>query len=636
MKASFGFSLYLSLLVVLILSVIFYPFFALAAERGERNFDELRGVRHESVGAAVVAGSDASSEIENLGSFVRALVDERVRSAVDRTSRFREGEIVVKYRGHDKPSLITRAGADVVSLLSEYSSRADVEYAEPNYIATAFYVPNDQYYQYQWNFDNAQNGGVEAEQGWDVSNGSGVAVAVIDTGVAYENYQQGSWFWRTNYYQAPDLAGTNFVAGYDFVNDDTHPNDDEGHGTHVAGTIAGTTGNGTGVAGLAYGASVMPIKVLDSNGSGSYLDVAEGIRWAADHGAKVINLSLGGSSGATYLEEALAYAYNKGVTIVAAAGNNGSGSVSYPAAYDNYVIAVGATRFDETKANYSNYGSSLDIVAPGGDTSVDQNGDGYGDGILQQTFSGAYNNFNYYFYQGTSMATPHVAAAAAMVIAAGKAGTPAEVQNLLQSTADDLGASGRDNTYGHGLLNLEAALKANVVPPEPEPTPEPDPEPEPEPDPEPEPPASEVMVFSDSFESGLGQWTQDSQRDWFQSGQRSTDGSRSAEVDGRASNASLMTGAIDLSGKSNARISFDWFIENSLDSGEYIAFDVSTNGGGSWSERARLRGNVDQENVWHSATFELNGISSLQLRFRGTMSASNEDANVDNVSVVAF
>ncbi len=607
-----------------IIALLLYSPIALAevSERGERNFDELRNSQVASVESVVAEANEILEEQNQATPSLRALVDSSVRSAYDRSERFREGEIVVKYRGDDKPTLVGVSGMTVSTLLNEYRSRADVEYAEPNYIATAFYVPNDQYYPVQWNFDNAQNGGVEAEQGWDVSNGSGVVVAIIDTGVAYENYQQGSWpFGTTNYYKAPDLAGTNFVAGYDFVNDDTHPNDDEGHGTHVAGTIAGTTGNSTGVAGLAYGASIMPIKVLDSGGSGSYFDVAEGIRWAADHGAKVINLSLGGSSGTTYLEEALQYAYNQGVTIVAAAGNNGAGAVSYPAAYDNYVIAVGATRFDETKAGYSNYGSALDIVAPGGDTSVDQNSDGYGDGILQQTFDGGYNNFNYYFYQGTSMATPHVAAAAAMVIANG-ANTPSAVRNTLESTADDLGAGGRDNTYGHGLLNLAAALGASVTPPEP--------------DPVPEPPSGEVTVFSDSFETGLGAWSQDSQNDWFQSSQRATLGSRSAEVDGRASNASISTSVIDLSGKTNARITFDWFIENSFDGGEYLAFDVSTNGGSTWAEYGRLRGNVDAENVWQSINLELNSISSLRLRLRGTMSASGEDANVDNVTVVAY
>jgi len=371
---------------------------------------------------------------------------------------FAQDEILVQFKGIDHPiriKTIGRGKAIIERTLAQFKNRVDVVYAEPNYIAEALYIPNDPYYGYQWHLDNAVNGGIGMEEAWDINKGSGVTVAVVDTGVAYENYTQS---FTKKYYQAPDLAQTSFAQGYDFVNNDTHPNDDNGHGTHVAGTIAESTGNGVGVAGVAPQATIMPVKVLNSSGSGTYADIADGIRYAADHGAKVISMSLGGSSGSQTLEDALAYAYQKGVTIVAAAGNDGHGSVSYPAAYDQYVIAVGATRFDETLAPYSNYGSSLDIVAPGGDTSVDQNGDGYGDGVLQQTFSGQTNNFGYYFFQGTSMATPHVAGVAALVLSHGNAITPLEVRSALEESADDLGALGRDDTYGYGLLNAYQAL----------------------------------------------------------------------------------------------------------------------------------------------------------------------------------
>ena len=371
-------------------------------------------------------------------------------------------EIVVKFKNEERYRRIRLPIDETVeSALERYKNRSDVAYAEPNYIAHAFMVPNDPYYSYQWNFDNPVYAGIHMQNAWDISNGAGVIVAVIDTGVAYENYYQS---FRNRYYLAPDLANTSFVAGYDFVNNDSHPNDDNGHGTHVTGTIAQSTNNNLGVAGIAYLAKIMPIKVLNNNGSGTYADVADGIRWAADHGAKIINLSLGGSSPASYLEDAVAYAYNKGVTIAAASGNDGSSSVSYPAAYDNYVIAVGATRYDETRASYSNYGSSIDLVAPGGDLNVDQNGDGYGDGILQQTFSRTTNNWGYYFYQGTSMAAPHVAGVAALVISKGIAISPAQVMAVLESTADDLGASGRDNVYGYGLVNAASALNWTAGP----------------------------------------------------------------------------------------------------------------------------------------------------------------------------
>ncbi len=232
------------------------------------------------------------------------------------------------------------------------------------------------------------------EKAWDISTGQGVTVAVVDTGIR----------------KGTDLAKTCFVSGYDFVNSDTDPIDDNGHGTHVAGTVAQSTDNGVGVAGVAYKSCLMPVKVLDATGSGTYADVASGIIYAADNGAKVINLSLGGSSDSQTLKDAVAYAYGKGVTVVAAAGNNNSRTLSYPAAYDAYVIAVGATQYDETKAPYSNYGPSLDLVAPGGNNNLDQNKDGYADGVLQQTFQikGRTISWGYYFFQGTSMAAPHV------------------------------------------------------------------------------------------------------------------------------------------------------------------------------------------------------------------------------------
>lgn len=370
-------------------------------------------------------------------------------------------EVIVKYKGDNEPFRVEKLppGKLVKDAVNEFKSHGDVEYAEPNFIAHTFLVPNDTYYMLQWHFDNSVNGGVHSESAWDLSTGSGVTVSVVDTGIAYENFRD----IRTGkrFYKAPDLSGTCFAAGYDFVNNDTHPNDDNSHGTHVAGTIAQTTNNSLGVSGLAFNSCLQPVKVLDRNGSGTYSNVAKGIRFAADNGAKVINLSLGGPSPSLTLQDALAYAYSKGVTIVAAAGNDGTNVVSYPAAYDDYVIAVGATRFDETLSYYSNFGPSLDVVAPGGDTRVDQNGDGYADGVLQNTFNPntkRTNEFGYWFFQGTSQATPHVSGLAALLISKGNATTPADIRTAIQSTADDLGTVGRDDTFGFGLINAPAAL----------------------------------------------------------------------------------------------------------------------------------------------------------------------------------
>jgi serine protease len=387
--------------------------------------------------------------------------------AISSTAEYVPDEVLVKFKNGGKPFEVMKV-QNVQAALKILKNNPNVEFAEPNYRVTAFATPNDPFYKYQWNFASFEKaGGVDAEAVWNITTGdSSVVVAVIDTGIAYENYQ--------SYGQAPDLAGTCFKSGYDFVNNDDRANDDNGHGTHVAGTIAGTTNDGYGVAGLAHGVCLMPIKVLGADGGGTVDAVAKGIRFAADNNANVINLSLGGSSPSRAIEDALAYAHGKGVTIVAATGNN-NGAVSYPAAYDNYVIAVGATAYGGVRANYSNYGNSIDVVAPGGDGN-DRNRDGYVDGILQQTLvSGTLNSFGYHFYTGTSMATPHVAAAAALLLSVKPSLSPAQIQALLEETAHDLGSAGFDQYYGHGLINIKEALllaegEGSVTPPPPAPS----------------------------------------------------------------------------------------------------------------------------------------------------------------------
>lgn len=339
------------------------------------------------------------------------------------------------------------AGKTVEEMVAAFSARPDVVYAEPNYIAHAFMTPNDPYYVYQWHMPL-----INMPTAWDQSTGiPSVVVAIVDCGVAYENYGV--------YYQAPDLAGTTFVPGYDFINNDAHPNDDCAHGTHVAGTVAQTTNNSLGVTGVAFNCAIMPVKVLDATGSGSYTAIANGVIFAADNGAEVINMSLGGSYNATVLQDAVVYAYNKGVTIVCAAGNAGTSVPQYPASYVQ-CISVSAVRYDKTYTSYTSYGTNIDICAPGGDVTIDQNGDGYVDGVLQQTHDGTnYGTFGYYFYEGTSMASPHVAGVAALLISkAGGSMTPDAVRAALQNTAQDLGTAGWDQYYGYGLVNANAAL----------------------------------------------------------------------------------------------------------------------------------------------------------------------------------
>ncbi len=304
--------------------------------------------------------------------------------------------------------------------------------------------PNDPKFKYQWHLDQ-----IHVKDSWKAAQGEGVVVAVIDTGVS----------------KVPDLADTEIVAGFNFVNNTADARDDHGHGTHVAGTIAQSTHNGVGVAGVAFKAKIMPIKVLSAGGSGSVGGIAEGIRWSADHGAKVINMSLGGGMSTSVLANAIKYAHDKGVVVVCAAGNDGKGKVSYPAAY-KHSIAVAATQFDETTTFYSNWGKEIDIAAPGGNTRVDQNNDGMMDGVLQNTVvPGNTSKNDYLLFMGTSMASPHIAGVAALIVGAGVT-DPDAVEAIMKDTArkpkhkqDFEPTKGPENRYGAGVVDAAAAVK---------------------------------------------------------------------------------------------------------------------------------------------------------------------------------
>jgi serine protease len=338
---------------------------------------------------------------------------------------------------------------DMAELLAQHTC---VRYAELNYCVRTAFVPDDKLYSYQWNLHNAAQNDIRVQEAWDIEEGDpNVVVAVVDSGVAYEDYDI--------YRQAPDLASTHFVPGYDFVHDDNHPNDDHGHGTHVAGTIAQSTNNLIGVAGVAFRCSIMPVKAVDEQGVGDVFTISQGILFAVAHGARVINLSVSGPEPSTTLRDAVKAAYDRGVTVVAAAGNEYAkgNQPSYPAAYTDYCIAVGAVRYDLTRAPYSSTGPYVSLVAPGGDLTVDQNGDGYPDGILQQTFKSDPGAFAYWFFQGASMATPHVSGLAALLASHGLT-APDKIREALEQTARDLGPSGWDPEYGWGLIDAHAAL----------------------------------------------------------------------------------------------------------------------------------------------------------------------------------
>ena len=312
--------------------------------------------------------------------------------------------------------------------------------------------PNDPKYKHQWHLRQINMPGV-----WPGATGEGVIVAVIDTGVAYMDQVSDLKKKRRTFRQVPDLKGTRFVQGYDFINNRVQALDDHGHGTHVAGTIAQATHNGVGVAGTAHGATIMPIKVLNQRGMGNMADIAEAIRFAADNGAKVINMSLGGGGSSRIMASAVKYANMKGVVVVCAAGNESRGRVGYPAAYP-HAIAVAATQYDRTTTFYSNWGKEIDVAAPGGNTREDQNGDGLPDGVLQNTILPGRPELNeYLMFMGTSMASPHVAGVAALIMQRGVT-KPAAVERLLKQTANHPDDQEWDEHYGAGIIDAEAAL----------------------------------------------------------------------------------------------------------------------------------------------------------------------------------
>jgi serine protease len=364
-------------------------------------------------------------------------------------------------------SIVTLApDADVVAAAAQIAAQPGVVYATPDPVAVLAYVPNDPLYQYQWNFQR-----IGMERAWDINPGASadMVVAVIDSGMAY--LDQGA------YRQAPDLAGATFVSPHDFIWDDDTPVDLDGHGTHVAGTVGERTGNGVGVAGMAFNVALMPIKAVGGPwdeamgapniGTASLLAIA--IRYAADHGAKVINLSLGFDQDVPPVKDAILYAIGKGAFVAAAAGNSGdAGSPSfYPAAYAPSIeglVAVGAVDYNLNRAYYSNSNDYLEIAAPGGDITADLNQDGYGDGILQQTIDqqlaseGIFDQFGYFFFEGTSMAAPHVSGLAALLINQGVT-DPKAVEWAIEHFATDVGAPGRDNDTGFGVINPRNTLR---------------------------------------------------------------------------------------------------------------------------------------------------------------------------------
>lgn len=372
------------------------------------------------------------------------------------TSHYHINEVVVKFREDPTDEQLQQMRSDVQStsmkklgytyvfqseewtaeqMMDYFRTHWNPQYVEPHFLyltnsrpltlaqneQRTAHIPNDVLFEpYQWNLPK-----IETIEGWDITRGTeGVQVAVIDTGIDLNH---------------PDLQGK-YLSGANFVYEDEEPDDDVGHGTHVTGVIAAVVDNIEGVAGMSWFNKVIPIKVLDESGAGNTYAVAQGIIWATDQGAKVINMSLGNYAEAQFLHDAIKYAFDRDVVLVAATGNDNTETPGYPAAYPE-VFAVSATDEHNQKAVFSNYGDYVDVVAPG------------------ENIASTYYNQQYASLSGTSMASPHVAALAAMIRSANPDLTNVEVMQLMRNTAIDLGEPGKDKYYGYGLIDVKKALE---------------------------------------------------------------------------------------------------------------------------------------------------------------------------------
>ncbi len=371
------------------------------------------------------------------------------KQSIDTTIEIYESKMLKKLSGDNLYLLQIPENSSVEEMVYVMNQNPMVKYAGPNFIARIAVTPNDTFFDFQYAlFNSGQNIGppgspqgvdradIKATAAWEETKGDEVIiVAVIDTGIDFQH---------------PDLQNKVVSGGYDFVNDDSDANDDNGHGTFVAGIVAAETNNNEGVAGVAWNCKILPIKAMDAEGSGYYSDVIEGIYHAADNGADVINLSLGGEDTDLFLEEALEYAtVEKNVVIVAAAGNE-AGAVLYPAAYDEFCLAVSVTDYKDNRVEWSNFGPEIDVAAPG-ERII---------GCVPTWYFGE-GSIPYGWGEGSSFASPHVAGLAALLKSNKSWMTTEQIMNVIRYSADDVNHSdfpGIDDYIGYGRINLEKAL----------------------------------------------------------------------------------------------------------------------------------------------------------------------------------
>jgi subtilisin family serine protease len=449
-------------------------------------------------------------------------------------------------------TVLSKKGAEAT--LNALKQNPNVIYAEPNYIYKADFTPNDPGYAQQWAWPK-----IQAPQAWDVTQGSSSAIiAVVDTGISLNH---------------PDLDGK-IVAGYDFVDNDTTPMDGNGHGSHVSGTAAAETNNATGGAGLCPGCSLMPVRVLDNNGSGTLTNVANGIIWAADHGAKVINMSLGGSAGSTTLQNAVDYAWNKGVFLSCAAGNSNTSAPSYPAYYTN-CFAVASTNSSDARSSFSNYGNWVEVAAPG-------------EGIYSTWLNGGYNTIS-----GTSMATPHVSGLAGLLASQGL--TNAQIRDRIMATADQIPGTGTYWTAGR--INAYKAVSNGSQPPPPPPP----------------PPGSSLT--NGGFENGTSPWVESSSGGYeLITSDRAHTGSHGAWLGGYNNGTDAVSQTVTI--PANGTLTY-WWYQTSAE-GTATAYDFFRvklyDSTGKLVATVKTRSNRDARSAWYQDSIGLGAYAGQTLR----------------------
>ncbi|HUS16310.1 MAG TPA: S8 family serine peptidase [Chloroflexia bacterium] len=462
----------------------------------------------------------------------------------------------------------------------------NVEYVEPNYVYQASYTPNDPSLNQQYAWTN-----IQAYAAWDVTRGSAsTVVAIVDTGAQLNH---------------PELSGK-IVAGYDYVDNDTTPTDGNGHGTHVSGTVAATTNNGTGGAGTCPNCSLMPVRVLDNSGSGTLANVANGITYAADHGAKVINMSLGGSGSST-LQNAVDYAWGRGVFMACAAGNDNTSSQAnaYPGAYAN-CFAVASTTNTDARSSFSNYGSWVEAAAPGSS-------------IYSTWLNSGYNTIS-----GTSMATPHVAGLAGLL--SGQGLTNAQIRSRICSTSDAI--SGTGTYWTCGRINAYRAVSNGG--PTPVPTPPPGPTATPA-------PGGTEKIVNGGFESGTSPWVQSSTNGYqLIDTTRPHAGSYSAYLGGYNSGTDTIYQTVTV--PSNGVLTYWWYMTTSESGGtpyDYLRVRLY-NSSGTLLTTLRTWSNASGAGVWRQDSLSLAAYAgqTVRVHFAGTTDSSLVSSFfVDDVSV---